>query len=83
MSYKQETWPSQYCYVGMSYKQETWPSQYCYGGMHVLLHSFCTLTLDGDGKSISCPGCFTHLERAPGIHKLGGHRTSLNVLGKG
>jgi hypothetical protein len=54
-----------------------------YGGVEVLLHAFLTSALDADELTASCPGHFTHKERAPTIHWKGswvGSRASLDTM---
>jgi hypothetical protein len=43
-----------------------------YGGVHVYIHIFSTSALVGGEWSASRPGRFTHGERVPGTHWIGG-----------
>jgi hypothetical protein len=43
-----------------------------YGGVNVWIHIFLTSALDGGEWSTSRPGRFTHRERDPGTHWIGG-----------
>jgi hypothetical protein len=54
-----------------------------YGEEDVYLHAFLTSVLDGDEWSVSRPGRFNPMERAPGTHWIGGWfdlRTSLDAV---
>jgi hypothetical protein len=42
-----------------------------YGGMDVYIHIFLISALAGGKSSISRPGRFTPVEKAPGIHWIG------------
>jgi hypothetical protein len=47
-----------------------------YWGVEVYLYAFLTSALDGGEWSASRPGSFTHRERAPGTHWIGGWGSS-------